>query len=125
MSTPLPVAPFRHRDEAPVTLLAIVYSDPVWETWPVTSASDRGWPAPGVSRTTTDTGAADDGVAACAAAGPTTPTPTAVAAATVSILRADWGSPPHVTPKENGDDPRSFWSTHIPVLLTVWHWCHA
>jgi hypothetical protein len=77
-------------------------------------------PVPGVSRTTTWTFAADDGVAASAATGPITPTPTAAATATVASRRACMGRPPHVTPKESGAPGlRSRSLAHILVLLTV------
>src|SRR4051795_12249919 len=78
-----------------------------WPTDPPNDSTARSgpFPAPGVSWTRTGTSAAADGGAAEAAvaiAGPATPAASRKAVATVATLRADRGSPPHVTPWEEG-----------------------
>src|SRR3954447_7417294 len=76
-----------------------------WPTEPPRASTARSGPlpVPADSWTMTGTSSAEDGVAASATdaiTGPATPAARNAAVATVATLRACWGSPPHVTPRE-------------------------
>src|SRR4051812_19505879 len=122
-SRPPPVRPLRVSDASWVTLSTPgtarsasirspgTFALKPWKTeysWPTeppraSTARSGPLPVPAVSWTMTGTSSAEDGVAASATdaiAGPATPAARNAAVATVATLRACWGSPPHVTPRE-------------------------